>query len=80
MYRTLDNLIESCQTNEKVKVILLHGGRNFSVGNDISVFSNVKDVPEFLEKISYMMRELIVGCTMSIAKSVKPIVCVVRGW
>lgn len=34
----LTKLIEQCQEDEDVKVILLHGGRYFSSGNDLSVF------------------------------------------
>ena len=44
MQATIDELITSVQEDEDVKVILLHGGRFFSSGNDLSAFSLSKDV------------------------------------
>ena len=44
VYRKLAELIFACQKDNNVKVIMLHGGKNFSVGNDISEFAKVKDM------------------------------------
>ena len=37
--RKLYQLIDAAQDDEKIKVILLHGGNFFSSGNDLSMFS-----------------------------------------
>ena len=80
MYGKLADLIQKCQKDKNVKVILLHGGKNFSVGNDISEFAKVKDMKAAMGKLSYGMKVLCVNMCLAVASSVKPVVVVVRGW
>ena len=34
----IGELIDKCQDDEEVKVIMLHGGKNYSSGNDLAKF------------------------------------------
>ena len=43
----LVELLKQCENDEEVKVILLHGGRFFSSGSDISGFRQIKNMKEF---------------------------------
>ena len=74
-------LINSVQNDEDVKCILFHGGKFFSSGNDLTAFTGMMtDSPEeSLRKAKYSTKVQMCGMLMAMAKSVKPIVCVVRG-
>ena len=39
---------------------MIHGGRNFSTGNDLSTFKGVKDIGEFMKKAEYGMEVICV--------------------
>ena len=64
---------------------MLHGGRFFSSGNDLSVFggrdANGKrmSVEKMIEMAEDGVMNVMVGMLLAMAKSVKPIVAVVRG-
>lgn len=62
---------------------MLHGGRFFTSGNDLSVFTPKKgekfDMIKMYEKAEFGVKTVMVGMLMAMAKSVKPIVLVVRG-
>lgn len=81
----MTKLIEQCQEDEDVKVIMLHGGKYFSSGNDLSIFGGRdKDgkrmgLEQLLAIAENGVMTIMVGMIMSMAKSVKPIVAVVRG-
>ena len=78
-------IINDCQEDEEVKVIMLHGGRYFSSGNDLSVFNGKsKDgkrmsFDKLLEIAEDGVLRIMVGMLMAMTKSVKPVVAVVRG-
>lgn len=74
-------LIKSVQDDENVKVILLHGGKFYSSGNDLTAFSGMlTDDPEVsFAKAKYALKTQMAGFCMETAKSKKPIVAVVRG-
>lgn len=83
--KKVTELINQCQEDEEVKVIMLHGGKFFSSGNDLSVFGGRdKDGKRLgFEKLLAIAEDgvlnIMVGMLMAMAKSVKPIVAVVRG-
>lgn len=75
------NLINSVQNDSSVKVILLHGGKYYSSGNDLTSFrqmvtGNKEDIIKLTE---HSLKVKMAGWCMAMAKSVKPVICVVRG-
>lgn len=74
-------LINSVQDDENVKVILLHGGKFYSSGNDLSAFSGMltDDPAVSFAKAKHAVKVQMAGFCMATAKSKKPIVAVVRG-
>ena len=86
----LGDLITACQDDENVKVILFHGGKFFSSGNDLSVFAGSaltggndggkpKSPMEQLEVADHAVNTIMVNMILAMARSVKPVVVVVRG-
>mmetsp|Transcript_7803 Transcript_7803/g.13088 ORF Transcript_7803/g.13088 Transcript_7803/m.13088 type:complete len:197 (+) Transcript_7803:121-711(+) len=77
----LYTLINEAQDNEDVKVIMLHGGRFYGSGNDLSVFVPKKgqDLGKLMEDAKEGACVVMPKMLMSLAKSVKPIITVVRG-
>ena len=79
----LTELINAAQDNEAIKVILLHGGRFFSSGNDLSAFADSfkisGDISGYLAKAEVGVNVTMVDMLLAMNKSIKPIVAVVRG-
>lgn len=72
-------LINGAQDNKDIKVILLHGGRFFSSGNDLSAL--VGFTGGDIEKAAHEgVNVIMVNMLMAINQSRKPIVAVVRGF
>lgn len=69
------------QDNEDVKVILLHGGKIYSSGNDLTAFSDFGkvDIDVLMKRSEDGVKIKMAGMCMAMAKSVKPIVLVSRG-
>ena len=59
-------------------MILLHGGNFFSSGNDLSLFHRPMNA-ETVKLMDTMVNDVLFKMLMSMARSVKPIVTVVRG-
>ena len=77
--RKLTELINAAQDDESVKVILLHGGSFFSSGNDLSLFTKDMDEKERLKEMDTAVNDVMVNMLLAMARTVKPIVTVVRG-
>jgi len=80
----LVQLIKEANDDKETKVIMLHGGRFFSSGSDISPFAKrVKDIvanPEEFHKMQKHALEVsMVNMLLALNSSRKPIVAVVRG-
>ena len=77
----ITNLVNEAQEDAKVKVILLHGGKYFTSGLDVSVFApNNGMTPE--QAMAYYQNgsEVVMpNFIMAIASSIKPVIMVVRG-
>ena len=72
------DLIKDANTDEKIKVILIHGGKSFSSGNDLSAFIGTD--PETMMKMGdHGVNTVMVGMLMAMATCKKPIVTLVRG-
>ena len=71
--------INKAQDDDNVKVILIHGGSYFSAGNDLTAMAKGMGQEKAQEKLDYALNVVMVGFLMSLAKSVKPIVMLVRG-
>ena len=65
--------------DKEVKVILLHGGKYYSSGNDISVFMKAGDVEEAKARAKYGVQTVMVDMLTTLSFCTKPIVAVVRG-
>lgn len=76
---TMTEVIKSAQTDDNVKVILLHGGRFFSSGNDLSAFFTAKTEEEMRQMGRHGVNVVMVNMILSLATSKKPVVAVVRG-
>ena len=74
------SIYASVNDMEVSKVLQEFGGKNFSTGNDLEKFANVTDMKKFIEQLNYNMRVTCVNNVLTLAKSIKPIVVVVRGW
>ena len=76
--------INEAQNDENVKVILIHGGKFFSTGNDVSVFLPYLDAEheEVKEQIQKSGEDAVFGGMVpflnALNESNKPIVAVVR--
>lgn len=77
--KRLTQLILDAQADENVKVILLHGGNFFSSGNDLSMFAMKMKPAEAIEYAETGVKIIMVNMLMAMAKTVKPIVTLVRG-
>ena len=81
--KRLTDLINSAQDNEDIKVILLHGGRFFSSGNDLGAFAdafkNGGNISSYLKFAEDGVNKIMVDMLLAMNNSVKPIVSVVRG-
>ena len=78
LQRKITQLLRQAETDQEVKVILFHGGKYFSSGNDISAFLAYGDVDEAkaaAKRGMGVMEKMLL--TLSFCK--KPIVAVVRG-
>ena len=79
MHLKCAQLIEAAQKDDKIKVILLHGGRDFSSGNDLAVLQNAikekQDIAKVMGGGIVKMNQFLTA----MQTSVKPIVAVVRG-
>ena len=72
-------IIKGAQTNDEVKVILLHGGRYFSSGNDLSAFFQAKSEEEMRKMGRHGVNVVMVNLMLTLATTKKPVVAVVRG-
>lgn len=74
-------MITDAQTNKSIKVILIHGGKYFSSGNNLSALtSSVKKGKEATEKEGrYGIFDCMNPYLNAINSSIKPVVGVVRG-
>ena len=74
-------LINKAQTDDSIKVILIHGGKNFSAGIDLTELMAYVGRPK--EEWLQPARDGILGkmtvCLKALNNSIKPIVTVVRG-
>lgn len=73
-------LINNAQTDTSIKVILLHGGKYYSAGNNLDVLTSAGGDKE--KEIKYGTEGIfdhMVPYVRAINQSVKPIVSVVRG-
>ena len=77
----ISKIINDAQNDEKVKVILIHGGKFFSSGNDLSVLTNM--LGKTKEEIKAASIDGIFNnmnpYLNALDNSVKPVVAVVRG-
>ena len=58
---------------------MLHGGRFFSSGSDISGFRKIKDMNEFYKYQKYAIGTCMVDMLLALNSCKKPIIAVVRG-
>merc|ERR1712166_1158202 len=72
-------IVTAAQTDDNVKVILLHGGSFFSSGNDLSMFMKPMTDEERLHIMHNGVKVVMVDMLMALNTSIKPIVTVVRG-
>ena len=76
------DVINEAQNDPNVKIIFLHGGSYFSAGNDLVAMVNrmngLKN-SQMANQISHSLKTIMVDWLMSLAKSLKPIVMLVRG-
>lgn len=72
-------IVTAAQTDDNVKVILLHGGSFFSSGNDLSMFMKPMTDEERLHIMNNGVKVVMVNMLMALNTSIKPIVTVVRG-
>lgn len=80
--KKLTELINDAQENEDIKVILLHGGRFFSSGNDLGGFTDAikrGDMTDYLKIAEKGVNVVLVDMLLAMSQSRKPIVAVVRG-
>ena len=79
--RKLGNLVEFAQDDPNVKVIFVHGGTNYTAGNDLSAFlENAGKSKEEIHDISTYNTQFIMTKQLTqLNHSVKPIVALVRG-
>jgi len=79
--RQMGRLIEAAQNNEDIKVIFIHGGLFYCSGNDLAVLSSMSDMDdaEKRDASGYGVEYLMTTNLLSILRSKKPIVGLVRG-
>ena len=76
--KKIAEIVRSAQTDDNVKVILIHGGSFFSSGNDLSMFLKPMNA-DLLAQAKDAVRGTMVDMLLTLNTSVKPIVMVVRG-
>jgi len=72
-------LLKEAEKDNEVKCILLHGGKFFSSGSDISGFRNISDPEEFHRLQKYAIGTCMVDMLLALNACNKPIVAMVRG-
>ena len=79
--RKLGNLVDAAQNDPNVKVIFVHGGTNYTAGNDLSAFiTNAdKSKEEIHDIMTYNTQFIMTKMLTTLKNSVKPIVALVRG-
>ena len=80
--QTIADIVNSAQTDQNVKVILLQGGKTYSSGNDLSVMIEglrTRDRESFAKLAHEGINVQMVNALKAINSSVKPTVAVVRG-
>ena len=79
--KKLGDLFIQADQDPNVKAILLHGGRYFSSGNDLSMFTKfgVSDKEEFIKIAEDAVMNILGRMIMAMAKCRKPIITVIRG-
>lgn len=79
----LGMLIDLAQTDSSVRVIFIHGGKNFTSGSNMSNYgkdSALLEKETFYQSFSASKMYANTSAIMAIKNSVKPIVGLVRGW
>lgn len=76
--KKIGEIVTAAQTDDTVKVILIHGGSFFSSGNDLSMFMKPM-TKELLQSAENSVKNIMVGMLLALNTSIKPIVMVVRG-
>jgi len=77
--KLLTELVKQAEEDNDIKVILLHGGKYFSSGNDISLFIKSGDPDEKKAAAKYGVQKVMVDMLFALCFCKKPIVAVVRG-
>jgi enoyl-CoA hydratase/carnithine racemase len=81
--KKLGELFEMANDNDEIKVILIHGGRFYSSGNDLSAFaeafSKKIDPVEMFATADHAVNVVMVDMILAMNKCTKPIVAMVRG-
>lgn len=76
----LAELVNAAQDDEKIKVILLHGGWFFTSGNDLGMFMvKPEEFSAMMKKAKHAVNDILYDFLMTLNNSKKPIVTVVRG-
>lgn len=77
----ISKLINDAQNDEKVKVILIHGGKFFSSGNDLSLLVGMRDKTKEEQRTQGLdgIKNKMDPYLFALDNSVKPVVAVVRG-
>ena len=77
----LAEVIHLAEADEEVKVIMLHGGKYYSSGNDISIFMQAagESIDELKKQAKQGIEVVMVNMVLAVAFCKKPIVAVVRG-
>ena len=76
----MSKIITAAQTDEKVKVILIHGGKYFSSGNDLkALMAGGGDTETMVKNGKWGIFDCMNPYLNAINESVKPVVGVIRG-
>ena len=78
----LAQLIDQAQQDKSVRVIFIHGGKNYSTGTNLKGFmTDINSSPdEYYKRTTFINLHALLMVTMAIKNSNKPIVGFVRGW
>ena len=79
MYTKLGDLIHMAEDDDDVKCILLHGGKYFCSGNDISMFTKYKNLSEAMDAMRHGVEVGMASLVMGVAACKKPLIAFVRG-
>ena len=79
MQLKLAALLKEAEADEDVKCILLHGGKYYSSGNDLSMFLKTKDLKKAIEMAKEAVTVGMVDTIMTMARISKPLIVLVRG-